>query len=252
MRIQDYAQVIMKRWWLVLLVTLSAAVAAYGFSKVRTPIYRSQAIYGVLFNRLDTGGNMFADQLLNGYVNLVYQPDQMQAISDQLGLDQPGQALLEYVRLQPQPDSMRIVIEADYFDPASSQAIANAVGEQLNAFVVEANRNLQGEDRVSLLRAQSAQTGYLAKPNTRVNVLAGALLGGVVGLLLTFLLESLDDTMQSAADVERFAELTTIGAIPAGGAPDRLRRAPLRPGVASGLIAGRGGGRGSPGRSSNK
>ena len=238
MRMQDYFNVVIKRWWLILLVAFSAAVAAYGFSKLRTPIYRSQTIYSVLFNRLDTGGNMFADQLLNGYVNLVYQPDRMQEISDRLGLDLPGQALMEYVRLQPQPDQMRIVIEADYFDPTRAQAIASAVGEQLNTYVVEANRNLQGEDRVSLMRAQSAQVGYLAKPITRVNVLAGALLGAVVGLLLCFMLEYLDDTLKNAADVERFAELTTIGAIPASGSQDTRRRMRLRPSAASGLIAG--------------
>lgn len=237
MRIQDYLNVVVKRWWLILLVAFSAAVAAYGFSKLRTPMYRSQTIYSVLFNRLDTGGNMFADQLLNGYVNYVYQPDRMQEISNRLGLDQPGQALMEYVRLQAQPDQMLIVIEADYFDPASAQAIATAVGDQLNSYVVEANRNLEGEDRVSLTRAQSAPPGYLAKPITRVNVLAGALLGAVIGLLLCFILDYMDDTLKNAADVERFAELTTVGAIPAPGSLDNRRRAALRPSAASGLIA---------------
>ncbi len=156
MSIREYVQVVLKRWWVILLVAASAAVAAYGFSKLRTPIYRSQAIYTVLFNRLDTGAQSFADTLLNTYVSLVHQPDELQGISNQLGLDQSGDFLMEYVRLQSQADSTNIVIQADYFDPASAQALAAAVGERLNERVVEANRNLEGEDRAILERVQSA------------------------------------------------------------------------------------------------
>jgi capsular polysaccharide biosynthesis protein len=157
MQIKEYWNVLRKRWWLIALVAMSAAVAAYGVSKVQTPLFRSQATFQVLFNRLDTGGNMFVSNLLNSYVGLVYQPDQMQAISDQLGLDvQSGEALMEYVRVQPQPDTMRIVVEVDYFDPSESRRIADAVGGVLNARIVEANRNLEGEDRVFLQLSRQA------------------------------------------------------------------------------------------------
>ena len=111
MRIQDYLQVIRKRWWVILLVMISAAGSAYAISKTQTPIYRSRAIVGVVISRLDSGVNSFADKLLNSYINLVYEPNKLQSISNQLGLDLAGSALMEDVRLQPQPDQMRIVIE---------------------------------------------------------------------------------------------------------------------------------------------
>jgi capsular polysaccharide biosynthesis protein len=239
MKIQDYLHVIRKRWWLIALVMLSAAGSAYVISKSQTRMYRSQAVVGVLFNRLDTGGNFFADKLLNSYVNLVYQPDKLQAISNQLGLDRSGTALMREVRLQPQPDQMRIVIEADAIDPAMSRNIANAVAHMLNARVVEVNRTLQGEDRAFLDLSQTAAIGVLAKPQTRINVLAGLLLGVVLGTLLAFVLEFLDDTLKTAADVERFAGLSTIGAIPSGGA-QQSPRPRLRPAAATGLVASSG------------
>ena len=236
MRIQDYINVLWKRWWLVLLVAGSSAVAAYGFSKLRTPIFRSQATYSVMFNRLDTGGNMFADQLLNGYVNSVQQPDQMERISRQLGLDQSGQALMEFVRLQPQHDNRMIVVEADHYDPGTAQALANAAGDQLNAFVVEQNRVMEGEDRISLMRVQSALSPWQAKPNTKINVAAAVLLGSVLGILLCFVLEYLDDTLKTAADIERFAGLATIGAIPASAWAQGGRRPAARPSLAAGAV----------------
>ncbi len=247
MRIQDYLNVLTRRWWLVLLVAASAAVSAYVVSKLQTPIYRSQATYGVIVNRVDSGANMFAAQLLNSYVNLVYQPDRLQQISDQLQLDQSGDWLMNYVRVQPQPTNMKIVIEADYFDPGTAQSITAAVGDMLNSVVVEANRNFQGQDRVNLERAQSAKAAWKAKPNTKINVVAGALLGGILGLLLSFALEFLDDTLKTAGDVERFAGLTTIGAIPAS-AWSRDRRRPWpRPAAASGIVARGAGPPDSPG-----
>jgi len=246
MSIQEYVQVVLKRWWVILLVTASAAVAAYGFSKLQTPLYRSQATYTVLFNRLDTGAQSFADTLLNTYVSLVRQPDELQGISDELGLDQSGDFLMEYVRLQGQADSTNIVIQADYFDPASAQALAAAVGERLNARVVEANRNLEGEDRAYLQRVQKAKAAGLAKPKTRTNVIAAVLLGGVIGVLLSFVLEYLDDTLKTAGDVERFAGLVTIGAIPALGRAPTRGGGRTRPAVASGLVSG--GGRQRPPR----
>lgn len=237
MRLEDYVRVLWKRWWIVGLIALTAAVAAYVFSKLQDPEYRSQARYSVLINRLDSGVNIFADKTLNNYRNLVYNKDQMQSVNDQLGLDRTGEALMEYVRVQPQPDQLLMVIEVDWRDPEIAQRIAAAVGERLNASVVEANRNLQGEDRVSLRLIESPQVGYLAKPTTRINVLAGAILGLILGVLLAFVLEYLDDTLKTAADVERYTELITIGAIPSGAAQSGRMRPRLRAAPTSGIIA---------------
>lgn len=237
MRIGDYISVLTRRWWVILLVALSAAVTAYGVSKTRTPIYRSQAVYSVFFNRVDTGGNMFTAQLLNSYVGYVYQPDKLLAISNQLGLDRSGNWLMEYVRVQPQPTAMKIVVEADYFDPGTAQRLAGAVGDMLNSVVVEANRTLTGQDRVNIRLAQSATPAWKAKPQTRINVLAGGLLGAILGLLLSFVLEYLDDSLKNAADVERFTGLTMIGAIPASAWDQAPRRGRPRTALASGMIA---------------
>lgn len=235
MRLQDYLRIIRKRWWVVALVPLIAAVAAYVFSKTQTPLYRSQARYVVLFNRLDTGGNIFAGQILSAYINLVYRPDRLQTVANELQIDKTGQQLMEFVRLQPQPNSSIIVIEADYYTPELSQQLADAVGRLLNARVVEANRNNISQDRASLDMAPAQYVG-IATPKTKINVLAGALLGLVVGMVLAFVLDYLDDTVRNAADVERYTGLPTIGAIP-GGATGAGRRPRFRPATAVGVIA---------------
>jgi capsular polysaccharide biosynthesis protein len=217
MQLKEYLKVVQRRWWIIALVTLIAIISAYGFSKLQTPMYRSRAAHVVRFNRLDTGGNLFANSIYNGFINLIYTPDQMQIISDQLKLDLVGTKVMEYVRLQPQPDESLIVIEADYFDPETARDLVTITGQQLNALIVEENRNLQGEDRVTL-RLKPAQQAWLAKPATRINVIAGAILGFILGGLLAFVIEYSDNTLKNTQDIERYTQLVTVGVIPSSAA----------------------------------
>jgi len=236
MRLQDYINVLRKRWWLIGLVALSAAVAAYVFSKLQTPLYRARAEYSVGVNRLDSGATIFAEQTYNHYRNQVYNPDQMQILSNELGIDWPGSSLMEYVRLQPQPLQSRFVIEVDFFDQDTARRLAAAVGERLNAVVVEENRNLRGEDRLSLKNVLSARDMGKAKPDTRINVLAGGILGLILGVLLAFVLEYMDDTLKNAADIERYTNLVTVGSIPSGAAQGGARSR-LRPATSVGIVS---------------
>lgn len=68
----------------------------------------------------------------------------------------------------------------------------------------------------------------LHRPQTRVNVLAGAVLGLVLGILLAFVLEALDDTIKTPNDVERYVQLATLGAIPATGSDVRGAALPAK------------------------
>jgi capsular polysaccharide biosynthesis protein len=237
MRLEDYIKVIRKRWWIIGLVALVAAVSAYGFSKLQPTLFRSTARYVVLVNRADSGANLFFTNLVNPWILQVNNPDMMQDISNQLQLDLPGTALMELVRFQAQPDQNLIVIEADYGDPGTAQQLATVAGQRLNGVVVEANRLFTSEDRVTLSPAGSASAPYLSQPRTRINVLAGAILGLVLGTLLAFVLEYLDDTLKTAGDVERFTDLVTIGAIPGGAAQGGRARPRWRAAPSAGIVA---------------
>jgi capsular polysaccharide biosynthesis protein len=213
MQIQDYLTVLTKRWWVIVLTAITAVVAAYGVSKMLPREYRAQVIYAVIANRADNGLNIVLRNTMNLYRELVLQPDALQQISEQLKLDVSGERLLSDVFVQPRPDEQKIVIEVDHAFQSQAQAIATAIGNRIEEEVVRINANLEGTDRINVTRIQSARIISI-KPNTRINVLAGAILGLVVGVVLAFVLEFLDDTLKDTGDVERFVGLTTLGAIP--------------------------------------
>jgi capsular polysaccharide biosynthesis protein len=213
MQLQDYMNVLLKRWWVVALTVLAAAVAAYGVSKMLPQTYRAQSVYLVIANRADNGLNIVLRNTMNSYRELILQPDALEDISQQLQLDLSGARLLEDVYVQSRPDEQKILIEADHRIQSQAEAIAGAVGQRLEAEVARLNASLDGTDRINVTRIQRPRL-ISVQPNTRINVLAGAILGAVLGLLLAFVLEYLDDTLKNSTDVERFTGLTTLGAIP--------------------------------------
>jgi capsular polysaccharide biosynthesis protein len=213
MQLRDYIMVLFKRWWIIGLATFAAIVAAYGVSKMIPQTFRAQTEYAVLANRADNGLNIVLRNTMNIYRELVIQPDVLQDISQQLQLDMSGEQLLADVRMQPRPDEQKVVIEVDHRFLDQALTLAGAVGQRLEAEVTRLNDNLDGTDRINVrLIQQPRMIGV--QPNTRINMMAGAILGLVIGVLLAFVLEYLDDTLKNSADVERFVGLTTLGAIP--------------------------------------
>ncbi len=213
MQLTDYVNVLVKRWWVVALALLAAVVAAYGVSKLLPQTFRAQAVYLAFANQADNGLNIVLRNSMNSYRELVLQPDVLDQISQQLGLDVSGERWMEDVNIQPRPDEQKIVIEVDAPALDQAMAMADAVGARIIAEVNRINATLEGTARINVQQIQRARLVSIS-PNTRVNVLAGAILGLIAGILLVFVLEYLDDTLKSSADVERFVGLTTIGAIP--------------------------------------
>ncbi|WP_322494848.1 YveK family protein [Chloroflexus sp.] len=213
MEIRDYVNVLFKRWWVIALTVIAAVVSAYAISKLLPQTFRSQAVYLALANQADNGLNIVLRNSMNSYRELVMQPSVLDQISQQIGLDISGERLMRDVNIQPRPDEQKIVIEVDLPRLDQSQALADAVGERIVAEVNRINATLEGTARINVTRIQPARLVEI-RPNTRINMLAGAILGLVVGVLLAFVLEYLDDTLKTPEDVERFVGLPTLGAIP--------------------------------------
>lgn len=213
MEIRDYVNVLIKRWWVIILTVIAAVASAYAISKLLPQTFRSQAVYLVLANQADNGLNIVLRNSMNSYRELVMQPSVLDQISQQIGLDISGERLMEDVNIQPRPDEQKIVIEVDLPRLDQSQALADAVGERIVAEVNRINATLEGTARINVTRIQPARLVEI-RPNTRINMLAGAILGLVIGVVLAFVLEYLDDTLKTSEDVERFVGLPTLGAIP--------------------------------------
>jgi capsular polysaccharide biosynthesis protein len=220
MLLSDYVNVIRRRWWVILLVACVAAASGYAFSKLQFylggALYRSEATYQVVANQLDNGLYIVLQNKMNSYRNLALAPKELDKLSRQLKLDRDADWLLnKHVAIQAQPDEQKMVIQVTYPDASVAPKLADAIGANMVGLVAAQNAALEGSSRINVVEIQSARPPTLYwPPRAAVTVPAGGLLGLILGLLLAFVLEALDSSLKSPADVERFVGLTTLGAIP--------------------------------------
>ena len=67
MELSDYLRIIRQRGWLIILLALLTAAAAFGYSKMQTEVFESQVNMLVTPARLDFGQAQAAKELLGGY-----------------------------------------------------------------------------------------------------------------------------------------------------------------------------------------
>ena len=210
---QDYLAILQRRWWVIVLCGFLAAAAAYGVSKLQTPLFRARVTYDVITSRWDQGLINQLPNVMNNWAGQLTDA-RLQAISDQLELDRSPDYLRKHIAIQPQPANLLLVIDVDYPDAAMAVQLADALGELLKREVAALNNLRLSTDAINIRVQQPAKFLALASPKTKINVLAGGILGGIIGLLLAFGLEYLDDTLKTGADVERWTGLPLIGTIP--------------------------------------
>src|SRR6476659_6943060 len=209
MLLSDYVNILRRRWWVILLTAFVAAASGYGFSKwqfSQGALFRSEATYLVVANQLDNGLYIVLQNKMNSFRNLALAPKELDRDADWL--------LNKHVAVQALPDEQKMVVQVTYPDPNVAPKLADAIGANMVGLVAAQNASLEGSSRINVIELQSARPAALYWPQTKIIVAAGGVLGLVLGLLLAFGLEALDNSLKSPADVERFVGLTTLGAIP--------------------------------------
>jgi capsular polysaccharide biosynthesis protein len=217
MELSDYLRIFRKRGWIVILVALVAAASAFGFSKLQTPVYTASVKLSVNPARADWGLSNTTKELLRNYVENIRTHAMAQEVIDRAQLDMNTTTLLGKLFVSPAADTFTLQIEARDTDPQVAMTIAQTMGE---VFVEDRdawNQRQDQRDRIEVSILDNVfNLGYQQySPNTKINTAAGGLFGLLVGLLVVFFLEWLEqDVIRSAVDVERTIGVTVLGSIP--------------------------------------
>ena len=214
MELRDYLRILRKRGWIIILTTVLTAAAAFGFSQLQTVEYKSTISVFVRPERIDNGTLLATKQILRGFVRYIDSLTFAQQVINAKGLDMKADVLKPKVTIASKDEDYIIQIDVLDTDPAQSEAIALEWANQLVQWRDQDNLRQRKEDRVDANIVQNPTTGKF-RPQTTLNVVAGAIIGLLLGVVIVFFLEAIESNiLRSPDDVERVLGTTVIGAIP--------------------------------------
>ncbi len=222
MELKDYLRILRRRGWIMLLVAVLTASAAFGFSKLQTPEYKSSIQVFVRPERIDNGTLLAVSQILRGFVSYIDSRIFAQRVIATLGLDMLPEDLIGKVTIASINENYIIQIEVLNTNGDVANHIANEWANQFVLWRQQDNANQLKQDRVDANIVQEASY-TLFRPQTALNTAAGGIIGLVIGTLIVFFLESIESNILRAPDdVERALNTTVLGAIPIA-VPETLR-----------------------------
>ncbi|MCL4487771.1 MAG: Wzz/FepE/Etk N-terminal domain-containing protein [Chloroflexi bacterium] len=219
MQLQDYARVLWKRGWIILLLAVLTAGSAYVFSKLQTPIYSSTVTLSAVPARpSDYGQTLAIKNLLRNYVQQMQSPNITQQVIDKLQLDVTPDKFDSELNFNADESTLLITIEARHPNPAVAAMMAQTLAETFFSTHNQENLQIDQQDRILVNILRNASSPVIFSPKTSVNTLAGAILGGLIGVLIVFVLEWLEsDVVRTLEDAERYIGVTVLGSIPSMG-----------------------------------
>src|SRR5690606_4397618 len=121
MNLLDYGRIILRRGWIAILLAVIAAVGAFGFSKIVTPVYRGTQTVLLVPSRSDLGLTEAALRLINSRQAYLNSTIVAQEIINDLQLDMDPSYLLGKTTIVPNRDSLAIQIDVDLPEQHTNQ-----------------------------------------------------------------------------------------------------------------------------------
>ena len=215
MRLRRALRALLRWGSIVLLTTALTSAVAFAVSKAQTPTYRSTIYINVWPARLDLSLQQTIQALLRNFAGTIQSRETVLKVVTDLQLDVTPEQLMTKLIVEPVESDYLIRIEAEDYDPLIARAIAQRAAD---VFVKETTVQMLEEeqrDRVEVSILDVALPGRLHKPNWRLNTLAGALAGLVLGVCLVVLLRRWEaQTIRSSEDVETRIGITVLASVP--------------------------------------
>lgn len=214
MRVVDFFLILRRRWFVVLLCFLVCAGVAGVYSKLATKYYRASTLLSVTAARFDYGNGLAAQELLDNYAVQMTGQQLLGELNQQLKLDKTPEQLAQNIHAVADNTAFTITLTVDDTDARRATDIANGL---TNLFVTNIHQynlaHLNPDVAVQVIHSATIPTSP-NRPKTKVNVLAGGILGVLLGAVVAYLLEVLDDRLHTEHDVESSLKMPLLGVIP--------------------------------------
>jgi capsular polysaccharide biosynthesis protein len=215
--LKELLQTLKKRFNLIISVTLTAIIISAVISFfILTPIY--QASTQLLVNQTQSTDNLYNSnqvqtnlQLINTYNVIIKSPAILDKVKSDLKLKSLTEdELNQKITVQSEKDSQVVTILVQDPNAQKAAAIANKTAEVFKNQIV----SIMKVDNINILAtATVVKNQSPIKPKPLLNIAVALLLGLMVGIGLSFLLEYFNNTIKTEQDVENILGLPVLGVI---------------------------------------
>ncbi|PAK35398.1 YveK family protein [Peribacillus simplex] len=213
--INDIFKTLKKRWKLIMLLTLIAALISGTISYfLLTPVYQSST--QILVNQKQSENQLDSTQIksnidmINTYSVIIKSPAILEKVIDELELDQSVDQLSQKITINSQENSQVFSLTVQDSNPAKAVEIANTVSSIFQKEI----KDIMNVDNVSILaKAEVKENPSPVKPSPLLNIAIAMVIGLMAGIGLAFLLEYMDNTIKDEKDIETLLDLPLLGSI---------------------------------------
>ncbi|MFD6210474.1 YveK family protein [Peribacillus sp. NPDC060253] len=213
--IKDIFKTLKKRWKLITLLTLIAALISGTISYfLLTPIYQSST--QILVNQKQSKNQLDSTQIqsniavINTYSVIIKSPAILEKVIDDLELEQSVDQLSQKITINSQENSQVFSLTVQDNNPSKAVEIANAVSGTFQKEI----KDIMNVDNVSILaKAEIKENPAPVKPSPLMNIAIAVVVGIMAGIALAFLLEYMDNTIKDEKDIENLLDLPLLGSI---------------------------------------
>ena len=216
MDLREILQIILKRLWIIILVTLVCIVSSGIISYfVLDNIFEASTTLMVSKTRDEESSNLqYNDILLNQklvktYSEIVKSNRVLEKVIEQLGLNMSTGDLRSKVQVNSVSDTEIIRISVEDQDANFATELANSIAV---VFMGEIG-GIMKMDNVQFIDPAQTPINPI-KPRPMLNMAIAGVLGMMVSVFAIFLLEYFDNTIKTIEDVEHKMGLPVLGSIP--------------------------------------
>jgi receptor protein-tyrosine kinase len=207
-------------WWLVLSAALAAVALAGTLSWLATPTYTSSTgLFVSTSASTDTSaayqGNLFSQQRVASYAELLTGVQLAGLVADELGLDMSPAALAGQVTAAVVPDTVILRVTVTDTSPLRAQEIADSLARHFSERITQLETPT-GEGASAVKVTVVEEAGYNptpVSPNVEQNLGLGLVIGLLLGVGIALLRNAMDNTVKTAEDVTEATGKGLIGTV---------------------------------------
>lgn len=218
-RIEDIVNILIKRWKMILLITLIATIfsAIVSFFVIPPKYDVSTKVFIGKENTQVQGQDQTYDnndvemyqKLLKTYAEIIQTNDLIEKAVDLNNLGLKSEDILKKLKVIPAVDTQ--ILEIQYIN--EDKVLAKDILDSVTTEFIKSSTELIPNGNVKIIESVKIPENPVS-PNKIMNIAIAFLLGLMISLGLSFLLEFIDNTFKNKEQMEEILGLPVLGVIP--------------------------------------